>query len=234
MKEGFDRLLKYQNLELHQMETTRNLHGIPNERETLEKKLAHEREVLDAALQGLRALELRQKECEGDRGEAEATVNRLRGQLLEVKKNDQYQAMLQEIDSFQKKISNLEETEIEILMEIDQEKESVKADEREFRDREQEIRGQMDLLVDRKTQLQETLQELEGTLAAAKGEVSAEWIEAYARVKNQVRKGPWVVQLQGTRCAGCHLSVSSEVAHNFGASADINHCDQCGRILYRG
>ena len=72
---------------------------------TLEKKLASEKEVLEQALQGLRGLELRQKETEGDRGEVEATVNRLRGQLLEVKKNDQYQAMLQEIESFQKKIS---------------------------------------------------------------------------------------------------------------------------------
>ncbi len=234
MKEGFDRLLKYQNLELHQLETTRNLHGIPNERETLEKKLASEKEVLEQALQGLRGLELRQKETEGDRGEAEATVNRLRGQLLEVKKNDQYQAMLQEIESYQKKISSLEELEIEILMEIDEEKEKVKVDEREFRDREKEIRGQMDLLVDRKAQLEDSLKELEGTLSDSKAEVSSEWLDAYARVKNQVRKGPWVVQLQGTRCAGCHLSVSSEVAHNFGASAGINYCDQCGRILYRG
>ena len=40
-------------------------------------------------------------------------------------------------------------------MEIDEEKEKVKVDEREFRDREKEIRGQMDLLVDRKAQLED-------------------------------------------------------------------------------
>ena len=64
MKEGFDRLLKYQNLALHQEEMARNLNGVPQEREILEKKLASEREVLGQALQELRTLELRQKESE--------------------------------------------------------------------------------------------------------------------------------------------------------------------------
>ena len=234
MKEGFDKLLKYQNLELHQEEMARNLNGVPHEREILEKKLASEREVLGQALQELRTLELRQKESEGDRAEAETTVLRLRGQLLEVTKNNQYQAMLQEIDGFQKKISDMEDTEIAILMEIDEEKAKVMADEKLFQGREKEILGQVDLLEERKKQLEGNLEELKDTLVAAKAEVSAEWIQAYARVKNQVHNGPWVVQLQGSRCAGCHLSVSNEVAQNFGVNAGINYCDQCGRVLYRG
>jgi predicted nucleic acid-binding Zn-ribbon protein len=234
MKQGFDKLIKYQNLEIHQEEMSRNLNGIPNEHDILEKKLASEREVLDQALQILRMLELRQKESEGDRAQAEQTIQKLRGQLLEVKKNDQYQAMLHEIDGFEKKVSDLEEAEIEILMEIDEEKEKVLIDERSFLARENEIRGQMKLLGDRKTQLNSTIEELEGTLATAKDEVPADWMQAYEQVKNQVRKGPWVVALQQNRCMGCHLSVSNEVAQNFGANAGINHCDQCGRILYIG
>ena len=232
MKQGFDKLIKYQNLEIHQEEMSRNLNGIPNEHDILEKKLSSEREVLEQALQILRALELRQKESEGDRAQAEQTIQKLRGQLLEVKKNDQYQAMLHEIDGFEKKVSDLEEAEIEILMEIDEEKEKVLIDERSFLAREKEIRGQMELLGDRKTQLNSTIEEHEGTLAAAKDEVSADWMQAYEHVKNQVRKGPWVVALQQSRCMGCHLSVSNEVAQNFGEDAGINHCDQCGRILY--
>ncbi|MBT3469234.1 MAG: hypothetical protein HN467_07915 [Opitutae bacterium] len=234
MKQGFDKLIKYQNLEIHQEEMSRNLNGIPNEHEILEKKLASEREVLDQALHILRTLELRQKEREGDRAEAEQTIQKLRGQLLEVKKNDQYQAMLHEIDGFEKKVSDLEEAEIEILMEIDTEKEKVLVDERSFLAREKEIRGQMELLTDRKTQLIATMEELNGTLNMAKEEVSGDWMQAYEHVKNQVRKGPWVVALQQGRCMGCHLSVSNEVAQNFGENAGINHCDQCGRILYIG
>jgi hypothetical protein len=61
MKQGFDKLIKYQNLEIHQEEMSRNLNGIPNEHDILEKKLSSEREVLEQALQILRALELRQK-----------------------------------------------------------------------------------------------------------------------------------------------------------------------------
>jgi predicted nucleic acid-binding Zn-ribbon protein len=234
MKQGFDKLIKYQNLEIHQEEMSRNLNGIPNEHDILEKKLASEREVLEQALQILRALELRQKESEGDRAQTEQTILKLRGQLLEVKKNDQYQVMLHEIDGFKKKVSDLEGAEIEILIEIDEEKAKVLIDERSFLAREKEIRGQMELLGDRKTQLNSTIEELKETLATARDEVSADWMKAYDHVKNQVRKGPWVVALQQGRCMGCHLSVSNEVAQNFGEDAGINHCDQCGRILYNG
>ena len=56
MKEGLDKLLKFQGLELHQEEMIRNLVAIPREHEALEKKLAAERDQLEDKLKDLRAL----------------------------------------------------------------------------------------------------------------------------------------------------------------------------------
>jgi len=234
MRAGFDRLLEYQSLEMHQLEMQRNLDGLPRERDDLDRKLVSAKEKLEEQLADFRALELKQKTCEGDRRQEEAMVRKLRTQLLEVKKNDQYQAMLREIDEHQAKASELEEQEIEAMMQMDEERPRVKEAEEAFNEREREIKNLVNGLEARKKELEGNLQELAGTLAAAKAEVDAGWMKAYDQVKNQVRKGPWVVQLVSGQCRGCHLRVSNEVAGNFGEDVDINHCDQCGRILFRG
>ena len=234
MRVGFDRLLEYQSMEMHQLEMQRNLDGLPRERDDLDRKLVSAKEKLEEQLADFRALELRQKSCEGDRREEEAMVRKLRTQLLEVKKNDQYQAMLREIDEHQAKASELEEKEIEAMMQMDEERPNVMKAEEAYNDREKEIQNLVLGLEARKTELEGNLKELDGTLASAREGVDADWMKAYNQVKNQVRKGPWVVQLVSGQCRGCHLRVSNEVAGNFGADVEINHCDQCGRILFRG
>lgn len=233
MKAGLDRLLEFQSLEMHQLELQRSLNGLPNERDDLERKLVSAREKLDEQLGEFKALELKQKTCEGDRGEQESIVKKLRVQLLEVKKNDQYQAMLREIDDHVEQVSKLEEEEIETMMLMDEERPNVKEAENAFNDREKELKSMMDALETRKVDLEKNLEEIAGTIEGAKGSVDPDWMKAYNQVKNQVSKGPWVAQLVGGQCKGCHLRVSNEVAGGF-AGDSINHCDQCGRILYKG
>ena len=178
MKEGLDKLIRFQGLELHQEEMARNLNGIPTEHNLLEKKLEAERNELENALQDLRALELKQKQLDGDRTEVEATIRRLRGQLLEVKKNDQYQAILQEIDTFEKQVSDLEEEEIETLMEIDEEKLRVVDAEQLFRDQENMFKTQFDHLKERTGQLEASIDEMKETLTTSETEVCPEWAQA--------------------------------------------------------
>jgi predicted nucleic acid-binding Zn-ribbon protein len=234
MKAGFDRLLEFQSLEIHQSELQRSLDSLPRERDDLERKMVSAREKLDEQLAEFRDLELKQKALEGDRAEQDGIVKKLRTQLLEVKKNDQYQAMLREIDDHVAKISQLEEEEIEAMMMMDEERPNVKDAENAFNEREKELKGMITALESRKTDLEKSLSEASQTVEGAKADVDPVWMKAYNQVKNQIHKGPWVVQLVGGQCKGCHLKVSNEVAGNFGGENTINHCDQCGRILYRG
>ena len=234
MKTGFDRLLEFQGLEMHQLELQRSLDGLPREREELDRKLESAKGKLEEELSAFRDLELKQKTLDGDREQEEGMVKKLRIQLLEVKKNDQYQAMLREIEDHKGQASKLEEEEIEVMMLMDDEKPKVKEAEAAYNDREKELKGMIQGLEGRKADLESNLKELDESVENARGEVAPEWMQAYNQVKNQVRKGPWVVALQGGNCKGCHLRVSNEVAGNFGKDAGINHCDQCGRILYRG
>ena len=89
----------------------------------------------------------------------------------------------------------------------------------------------MDLLVDRKAQLEDSLKELEGTLSESKAEVSSEWLDAYARA-GTVRKGSGWYSFTHALCRlppKRFQRGGSQLVHRL-----INYCDQCGRILYRG
>jgi len=41
-----------------------------------------------------------------------------------------------------------------------------------------------------------------------------------------------VVPLQGQKCGGCHLKISSGIDTEVRKNGELMTCDQCGRILF--
>ena len=66
-----------------------------------------------------KSLMLEQRECEGDITAKQEEIKRKDGQLLAVKKNEEYQALLHEREMLKKQISAKEERNIAIMLEID-------------------------------------------------------------------------------------------------------------------
>ena len=47
-------------------------------------------------------------------------------------------------------------------------------------------------------------------------------------------KGEAVVPLEHEICMGCHMKVTTQTVVKVKGQREIVHCEQCGRILYRG
>jgi predicted nucleic acid-binding Zn-ribbon protein len=211
------------------------LKAVPGDIARVEQKIAAEKAAIDAAKTELRELELKKKALETEIGSAEEKLGRYKTQQLSVRKNDEYQALGQEIKTMETQIGELEGQELEIMYAIDAAKKKFAAAEAEVKANISGYETRIKTLRERETSLAEELNSVQAEVAAARAPIGDVRLRIYDRIA--VRNMPVVVAISGGKCGGCHLKVSSEVesaarGKTVDPLAPLPTCDQCGRVVY--
>lgn len=223
-----DRDLKRRNLEAQ-------MKAVPAEVATVENKIAAEKAAIENARTELKNLEVKKKSLETEIGSAEQKLAQYRTQQLSIKKNDEYQAMGQQIAAIQAQIGEIEGQELEIMYSIDEAKKRFAAAEAELKANISGHEARIRSLRERDQALHAELGEVEKIFQDARGQVEVPRLRQYDRIAS--RNLPAVVPIHAGKCGGCHLKVSSEVesasrAKSADPIAALPTCDQCGRIVY--
>lgn len=227
-----ERLLILQDRDMRRLNLIASLEAVPNEVAKAQAQIAQARAKIEAGKQAVQALQVQRKDIAGKVTVAEEQVVRYKTQQLQVKKNEEYQALTSEIERTQSSIAQLEDEELTLLLDIDaaQDRHVV----------EQEALLEEIALLEKEVA---TLRERESVLAAQRGEAEAAteqaaagiapaYIDAYRRVGMRKAKQPWIVPLVEHKCGGCHLKVSGEVESNARDATAPVHCDNCGRVIF--
>ncbi|MGF1450190.1 MAG: zinc ribbon domain-containing protein [Opitutales bacterium] len=228
------KLLDLQDVDLHLQQTQAALRRAPIELEKLATEEAREKADLEAKEQAFKGLEIRRKEIDGALQDAEAQVVKYKTQQLQVKKNEEYQALNHEIDSLGQRISGYEEEEIGLMLEIDEAQLTLGKDREASAERLTTIARERRLIQDNVQKLQAEVAELEAKVAAARAPVNALYQSAYDASKLRHPRGPYVTPILDGRCEGCHLKVSGETTSALRQPDGPVKCDQCGRVVYVG
>lgn len=228
-----EKLLILQDRDAKRLGIEAQLRAVPGEIALVEQKIATEKAAIDTARNEMRHLESQKKLLETEIGSAEDKLAKYRTQQLSVKKNDEYQALGHEIETMEGQIGALEEKELEIMYAID-------AAKRRFNDAEAQLKqnisgheGRIATLRERSANLTTELTTVNSEVAAARAPVEELALRLYDRIA--ARQMPVCVPLQGGKCGGCHLKVSSEVesgARGKTSDGQLATCDQCGRLVY--
>jgi len=232
LHEALQTLLILQDRDTRRVQLEKVLAHIPVERAGIERRIAAHRGSIEAAKKSLTDLELRRKELEAVLRDLEEQVQRYRNQQVQVKKNDEYQALGHEIELTESKIGENEEAEIRLLYELDQAREKYRETERELNEAIAAEQAQLDRLAERENQVAAEIKGAQAEVATARQPVPADWLQRYDRLTATVGL-PAVVVLRDQKCGGCHLKVSIGVDAEIRAgSKKIITCDNCSRIVY--
>lgn len=211
------------------------LKALPGDVARVEQKIAAEKAAIDLARNELRELETKKKALEIEIGSAEAKLAKYKTQQSMVKKNDEYQALGHEIETTTAQIGEFEGKELEIMYAIDEAKKKFAAAEAELKANIAGHEGRIRTLREREASLSAELKQAQGEVAGERAKVEPLKLRIYDRIA--ARNMPVVVALNGGKCGGCHLKVSSEVesaARGKGTDPALSlpTCDQCGRVVY--
>ena len=227
-----EKLLIVQHRDVSLRKIEQDLARIPIERRALEATIAAEEANVEAARQSLLSKEVARKDLDVEVQAKEGALQRFRTQQIEVKKNDEYQALTHQIEQTEAEISSLEEREIELMLDIDTAQEVFDAEKAQIEVRIQAQRKEIDLLTQREQNLAASVDEAKLKVAEARVGIDETYIEHYDRVKKMVKRPPYIARVEAHKCSGCHLRVSNEVSRGALDASEPHFCDQCARIVY--
>jgi predicted nucleic acid-binding Zn-ribbon protein len=227
-----EKLLIVQDRDIALQKIKQELTRIPQERATIEALIETEKQNIEAASQSLKEKEVKRNELDHEVKSKEANVNRFKNQQLEVKKNDEYRALTQQIDQAEAEIAQLEESEIGLMLEIDDTKEAFQTEKKAIEARIIEQQQQIQQLGVREQNLKDSIQAAKEALNQSRSGMEATYIEHYDRVKKLTNRPPYVAPIEDHKCGGCHLRVSNEVARGAMNVGEPHFCDQCARMVY--
>jgi predicted nucleic acid-binding Zn-ribbon protein len=227
-----EKLLIVQDRDIALQKIEQELARIPQERAAIEKQISTEEANIEAAGRALKEKEVQRHELDTEVKAKENAIAKFRTQQLEVKKNDEYRALTHQIEQGEKEISELEEREIELMLEIDSTREAFEAEKANIEERILNEKKQIEQLSEREENLKASINAAKTAVESARADAEESFLEHYDRVKKLSKRPPYVVPIEAHKCGGCHLRVSNEVSREAMNPGDPTFCDQCARMVY--
>ena len=204
---------------------------MPLQRQNLEAQLAASAAALTALKSKGQHLEMDRKKLELDAGTRRESINRLKTQQYETRKNDEFRAMGNEIERYEKEIQAIEDQELELMDQSEKLKSELAIEDKKASGARESIARQMADLEEKGKTLQGQLDQLTAERTEIASKVEEELLSLFERLF--ASKGDAaVVALEHEVCTGCHMKVTTQTAHRVKNGKEIVSCEQCGRILY--
>jgi len=224
-------LLVLQNRQQKIRQIQTELRLMPQQRQNLDAQLAASAAALNELKSKGQHLEMDRKKLELDAGTRRESINRLKTQQYETRKNDEFRAMGNEIERYEKEIQQIEDQELELMDQAEKIKGDLAVEDKKAAGARESIARQMADLEGKGKALEAQLNQLTAESAELSAEVEEDLLSRFERLF--ASKGDAaVVALEHEVCTGCHMKVTTQTAHRVKNGREIVSCEQCGRILY--
>lgn len=231
MHPDIEKLIRLQDVEIEIRRHQDRIELLPRQLATLEEKLRATVQSQQSHKNELAKIASEKRKSESSIQDLELKISKYKGQLFDVKTNDQYRALLNEIEFENQEIRKIED---EILAKMEQE-EKLKAAEKAL-----EIKLQQDKAVvetEKKSACAEVekyktlLGELKAERDGIVSNVPEDLLARYIRIATS-RKGIALARVVQETCQACNVRVRPQVFSELIKGEVIHACDSCNRILY--
>ncbi|MEW5800745.1 MAG: C4-type zinc ribbon domain-containing protein [bacterium] len=224
-------LIDLQDIDLQIQKLEKREKEIPLQMKELEKESESCRHSYESKVKSVEGIEKDRRRNERELESKESGLAKLKDQLLSVKTNREYQALLHEIENIKNDISQLEEA---ILLLI----EDAEAAGRAIKETRSEMEESQKLFVEQKKKKEQELEllrqnkrNLDSRKEGIRKELSDELIKRYDKII-QSRNGLAVVMAKDGSCQGCFMNLMPQLFQEVKQNVQIYSCPHCHRIIY--
>lgn len=225
------KLLRIQELAQDIRQAAKILDEAPGLIEEIESRFRERNAEYVAVKDRYDALELDQRTRSGELTSLEESRRKFMDDLMQVKNQREYAAMLKEIDSVKAQIAEHEDVILRDLEEIEKLKDELK----EHEDHIQEERAKVDSeRSDVETKSENARRTIE-TLAAERERYESDLprnVQTTLRKLEATRQGIFLSKAENGTCLSCFVRVRPQVFQEIRLASKIHTCDSCRRFLY--
>jgi predicted nucleic acid-binding Zn-ribbon protein len=230
MNEHLAKLVRLHHAEADLKQVEAELAEIPRKKHAAEAALARDRSRLDAARGELEASQKARKQHEAQVQDLEAKRSKYKGQLMEVKTNKEYTAMLHEIEGVEREIKSREDQILEEMEKAEGLQAAVKREESDFKLVEAEAKQAAAQLDQAAARLESDAKRLRGERDEIAASVPEQPRELYLRIAKQ--RGSAVAEARDGMCEACHVRMRVQIWVEVRHNDQLYQCESCSRILY--
>lgn len=229
MEKWIDDLLLLQSLDMRLKKMRTRLADVPSDRLRISGQIEHSKENLAKVKENFLQAEKEIKQVESEIAAVNEKIRGVQNQSLSVKKNDEYKALLHEIDVLKGKIGEFETKELLAMEQVDAANKR-KADAQRTVDMAEstakEGLGELDAL---ERNLKEQIAKSEAERAALAKPIDPFALSVYERLLKG--NGVPFVQLHNDKCGNCHLRLTPQTITD-AKKGVVTVCENCGHLLY--
>jgi uncharacterized protein len=224
-------LIALQDLELKITGLQKRASDIPNVIQSFEDELKRGREEYEARVARSKELSNHRRTLEGQVELNRTKLSRLKDQLMAVKTNKEYTAMLHEIQMAEEAIRGEEDKVLEIMEEMENKEKDLKGAEQEMRKKSAELQESIRKTKESAPSLDLELEKLREQKSQMESQIGEDLLARYRRIAD-ARKGVALAEAKDELCSACHVRIRPQMYADLLRTDDIHACDSCSRILF--
>jgi predicted nucleic acid-binding Zn-ribbon protein len=203
---------------------------LPRRVAAIELKLANTKSGLEKAQAAVKADEAAKRKYESNITDLRGKISKYRDQSLAVKTNDQYKALLQEIEFAEKEIAENEDKILDLMVNSEAREKQVKAAQAEMKAETAEIEKEKEQARQRTAEDEKQLAEWRGKRDQLRSGVSEDMLRHYERVSKF--RGSGISEVRDHKCMACQVMLRPQIYNNVRTGQQTVICDSCQRVLY--
>jgi uncharacterized protein len=196
-------------------------------REEFQKLGRAHRERVDLSHELAKQRRARENEVEMMRSK----LSRFKDQLMAVKTNKEYTAMLHEIQGAETQIHDAEDGILEIMEQMESLESNLGREEKELKVKQAELEALISRLEADAPRLEAEVTALLEAKAALEGSIESDLLGRYRRIA-EARRGVALAEAKDELCSACHVRIRPQVFADLIRTEEIHVCDSCSRILF--
>ena len=203
----------------------------PTQRKDLDARLAAAQQQLDTVKLKGKEIEVERKKLENEAQSKRDQIAKYNAQKFQTRKNEEFQALSNEIKRFEDEVRLIEDRELELMDSAEKMKATITEAERENATVKAQVQQQLANLEAKTVAIQDQLKQVEADRGKLAESVDEDLLDTYDHLF--ASKGDnAVVALEHEVCMGCHMKLTTQTAVRVKGRREVVHCEQCGRILY--
>jgi uncharacterized protein len=230
MHPDLEKLLEFDKLNQAIAALNQEIAALPQRVAAIEKKLAGTQAQLDAAKAALKLVDTNRRKFEGEIQALQQKISKYRDQSLNVKTNQEYKAINDEITFAQAEIRKLEDKILDGMAETETREAEVKKAEAELAAERKEIEKEQAEARERTAEDQKQLADLVPKRDALRAALDEARVRHYERVVKL--RGSGIAAVRDGKCMACYVMLRPQTYNDVRSDEHVVTCDSCGRYLY--
>jgi predicted nucleic acid-binding Zn-ribbon protein len=231
MNPDLQKLIELQEIDSRMAALRAEVAALPKEVAQIEAKLAGSKAKVESAQAVMKADETARRQHESDIKDKQEKISKYRNQSLNVKTNQEYKALLSEIEQADAEIAKFEDKILEIMVATDSRKEALKQAETTLKADTAENDKEKEHARKQTAEDEKQLAELSAQRDQLRAGISDDTLRHYDRVLQ--RRGSGIAAMHDNEmCSACRVILRPQVYQDVMKGEVILACDSCQRILY--